>query len=226
MAQSYFSEREVRLARSFIKAIGGNQTNGYLLLAVIAWQRAMTKSHETFWKSLSKYTPVRAGQLLANRLARKATLLPGQYKGLFQALRRSAKTQSGQVMQARDFMLIIQKSNWNKDHYGYKPYKAGYWLTRELPNGKTETIWVAEQQEYDPLAIIWSKLTGHNIPKAYFVDGTTTSTPVQPKAPKPRPQQPRSLLHVQPEPNYLQPYAARHFYEARAHLGNNVLRDV
>jgi len=226
MAKPYFSEREVRLARSFIKAIGGNALNGYLLLAVIAWQRAMTKGHETFWKSLSKYTAVRAGQLLAARLKSRASLDRKHFVGVLAALQRHGKS-SGYVDQARDFMLALEQSEWNKGHYGYKAAKDGYWQTKKVWDFEekvwlTVHVWVAAVPEYDPLAIAWAKLTGHNIPKAYFND-TTTIMPKQPKPKPDPPRQPRSLMHVMPEPDYLQPYAARTFYEERPHLGANVL---
>jgi hypothetical protein len=220
----FFSEREVRLARSFIKAIHGNEKNGYLLLAVIAWQRAMTKSHDSFWKTLTKYTAFRAGQLLAAKLLARSRIAPNQYKGLLATLKRAPGAQAGQVTQARDFMLVIEQSSWDKDHYGYKPYAEGHWqdVISYGPHGayQVHTVWVPEQQEVDPLAIIWSKLTGHNIPKQYFIDKVTMATP------KPRPEpprQPRSLVHVLPQPDYIGPYSARSFYEARPHLGDNVL---
>jgi hypothetical protein len=218
---AYYSEREVRLARSFIKAIGGNATNGYLLLAVIAWQRAMTKSHDTFYKSLSKYTAVRAGQLLAARLKRKTQLDAKHYQGILASLRRHATGSVATVKQARDFMLTIQLSEWDKKHYGYKAEVAeGYWKTVMTPLGWPAKVWVPPQPEYNPLAIVWAKLTGHNIPKQYFVDKVITQTVTPPKEP---PRQPRSLVHVNPPPDYIQPYGARVFYEARPHLGTYVL---
>lgn len=220
MAKPFFSEREVRLARSFIKAIHGNEKNGYLLLAVIAWQRAMSKSHDTFWKSLTKYTAFRAGQLLAKKLALRSALDHKGYVGVIKSLRLSGT--SANV--ARNFIAAIEASKWDRKHFGYVAHRDGHWLTRELPSGKKETIWVPEIKEQDPLLISWMKLTGHNIPKQYFVDKVyTPPPPIQPK-PKPAPpQQPRSLVHVLPEPDYISPYGARVFYESRRHLGDNVL---
>lgn len=224
----YFSEREVRLARSFIHAIGGNEKNGYLLLAVIAWQRAMGKNHETFWKSLSRYNAYTAGQKLAAKLKQRIQLDGKHFKGILAALRRNGKS-AGYVEQARDFMVAIEQSNWDRQHYGYKAYEAGHWKTEQVwhqtgwASGywETKVTWVPEQQEYDPLAITWAKLTGHNIPKAYFQDSYTVM-PTQPKQRDPH-QQPRSLVHVQGAPNYIQPYAARDFYQQRPHLGANIL---
>jgi hypothetical protein len=222
---AYYSEREVRLARSFIKATGGNATNGYLLLAVIAWQRAMTRSHDTFYKSLSKYAAVQAGQLLAARLKRKTQLDAKHYQGILASLRRHASGDVATVKQARDFMLSIQLSEWDKEHYGYKAeVREGYWKkvwTEVDGKGYFKDTWFPPTPEYNPLAIIWQKMTGHNIPKQYFVDKGVTV--IQPKAKPPPPRQPRSLIHVLPKPDYIQPYGARTFYEARPHLGQYVL---
>jgi hypothetical protein len=224
----FFSEREVRLARSFIKAIGGNASNGYLLLAVIAWQRAMTKSRDTFWKSLSRYSSVAAGQRLAARLKTRSMQDSKHYRGVLASLRRGGKA-SGFVEQARDFMLSVQLSAWDRKHYGYKPYEAGYWeeyTVWEYGRGLvTKRRWIEEQKEYDPLAVIWSKLTGHNIPKRYFIDRTVTRTVTPPKPKREPPRQPRSLVHVLPTPDYIGPYSARAFYDARPHLGSFLLPD-
>lgn len=218
---SYFSEREVRLARSFLKAIKGNESNGYLLLAVIAWQRHMNKQGETFFKSLSKYSAKEAGIRLAKKLISRAGLDAKHFKGVLSSLRRTDDRASKQVTQARDFMLSLQLSAWTSTHYGYKAYKAGYWKTYSIPvHPYTATVWIPEQQEYDPLANTWQTLTGHTIPKAYFIDGTTTVTtnPKQPDPPPPPPRQPRALIHVQPTPDYIGPYAAARFYDQRKHL--------
>lgn len=226
MSKPFFSEREVRLARSFLKAIHGNEANGYLLLAVIAWQRAMTKGHETFFKSLLKYSAFTAGKLLAKKLLARTQLTPKQFAGILAALRRPAKGSANQITQARDFMLGVEQSSWDPKHYGYVSYVPGHWEDKWVDTGRgypeKKTVWVPEVQEVDPLAIIWSKLTGHNIPKAYFIDraGQTVKPPQVVKEP---PRQPRSLAHVLPAPDYIGPYAARTFYEARPHLGANIL---
>jgi hypothetical protein len=235
----FFSEREVRLARSFIKAIKGNESNGYLLLAVVAWQRAMTKSHDAFFKSLTKYSSVSAGRLLAQRLLRKGQLTPKQFKGVIAALRRNvgtaAKNAAAQVEQARDFMLGIEQSNWDPKHYGYVAFEEAHWGSKKVWHAlgatpgygywETQMVWVPEVQEVDPLAMIWSGLTGHNIPKQYFVDKAGAVIQPKPVVTKEPPRQPRSLAHVLPKPDYIGPYAARTFYEARPHLGANVLED-
>lgn len=219
----FFSEREVRMARSFIKAIGANAKNGYLLLAVIAWQRAMSKSHDSFFKSLSKYNAFAAGAKLAAKLKAKAGMDIKNYLGVLKSLRRKATTNASTIAQARDFLLAIQQSAWDKKKYGYKPYVAGHWetVTISLPPFRV-TRWVPEQQEHDPLSVIWSKLTGHNIPKAYFNDGTVVKT-ITPKPRREPARQPRSLVHVLEQPDYIQPYGASRFYDARPHLGSNIL---
>ncbi len=228
MAKNFFSEREVRLARSFIKAIKGNASNGYLLLAVIAWQRQMSRRNEAFFKSLSRYDAASAGARLASRLATRAGLDAKHFKGVLQSLRR---TGGNAVTQAKDFLLNITLSNWDRKHYGYRPYEKGHWESYQWNNdGRWETKerWVPEQQEYNPLEITWMKLTGHNIPKKYFIDqpAKTITTPAKPPKPAP-PSQPRSLMHVQPPADYLLPYAAYRFYQSRMHLDDirNILPD-
>lgn len=230
-SKPFFSEREVRLARSFIKAIHGNPNNGYLLLAVIAWQRAMTKSHDAFFKSLSKYSSTVAGSKLAAKLVARANLDSKHYVGVLKSLRNTPK-EAGYASQARDFILAISQSKWDKNHYGYKPYVEGHWETKMVYNPQygeptPQQVWVPTQEEVNPLEQSWAKLTGHNIPKAYFVDAAGSTTTVTPPPPPPKPRQPRSLVHVLPEPDYIRPYGAANFYSGRPHLGDprNILPD-
>lgn len=222
MSKVVVTEREVRLARAFLAALGGNQTSGYLLLAIVAWQRLMKKARDPYWKKLAGLSAQAAGRALAAHLKALAAKHPSQYQGLMAALRRKPGSASGQLEQAKSFMLIIEKSGYDAKHYGYQPPDEGHWLTRDLPNGTQETIWVPPYPGVDPMLVQWAALTGHPIPPKWFQD---TYRPPQPK-PRPTPvypHQPRSLQHVLPQPDYILPYAAEHFYNERPHLGNNIL---
>lgn len=228
MAKPKVTEREVRLARSFLKTVNGNQTNTYLLLAVIAWMRAMAKAHDPYWKSLSKYSAVQAGVLLARKLVARAKADGHNYKGVIASLRHAAKGDKGLASQALDFLAAIELSKWDRKHYGYVPYVEGHF--EQVPvYGKPgqvigyNDVWVPTQYEQDPLAQAWAKLTDHpGIPTKWYTDTViTTRTRVIP----PRPQQPRSLLHVLPTVAYIQPYEAQRFYDAKPHYGSNVLTD-
>jgi len=216
------TEREVRMARAFLAAIGGNAGNGYLLLAVIAWARLMGKAKDPFWKSLSKLTPQRAGALLAARLKKLIAQHPSQYQGMLKALRNKPTSASGMVTQAKSFMLGIEKSGYDNDHYGYREATEGYWtyVTGGRP-GDDEYVWVPARQEVDPMLQQWSALTGHPIPPKWFQDASQAQQPPKPKPPLP--QQPRGLEHVLPKTDYILPYAAERFYEQRSHIGANIL---
>jgi hypothetical protein len=221
------TQREVRLARSFLRAIGGSQTNTYLLLAVIAWQRAMGKAHDAFWKSLARYSASAAGIRLAAKLKSRVAADKHHYVGVLQALRRASKGDSALARQAVDFILALDKSKWDKKHYGYTPFVAGHEETYTTygPHGssQTNTVWVPDQQENNPLALAWAALTNNpGIPAAWYTDTVTTK---KTRTIPPRPSQPRSLMHVLPRVPYIQPYEAQRFYDAKPHYGDNLLID-
>lgn len=225
MAKPKVTEREVRLARAFLKRIHGNQVNGYLLLAVIAWLRAGLKRGDKFMRTLSKYSAATAGILLADKLRARIKAKPANYRGLLARIDDTSKVAAQQADQARDFLMSIAMSSWDSSHYGWRPGKDGYWLTRALPNGSTETIWVPPVAEKPPsLIALWASLTGGTIPNAWFIDKTTTTTQ-KTTVKKTPPRQPRSLEHALIRGEYIQPYAARAFYEARPHAGQFVLED-
>jgi len=225
VAKPKATEREVRLARSFLKSIGGNQTNTYLLLAVIAWLRAMSKEHDPFFKTLSHYSAYAAGAKLAAKLKARVSNDKRNYTGVLASLRRAAKGDTALATQAVDFILAIEGSKWSRSHYGYLPYVEGHYATTtEWKYGYglvTKTTYVPTQYESDPLRQAWAKLTNHpNIPNAWYTDTVTTK---QAKVVPPRPSQPRSLLHLRPTTDYIQPYASRRFYESKPHSGDTVL---
>lgn len=215
------TEREVRLARAFLHAMQADETNGYLLLAIIAWGRAMTLAKDPFWKSLVHATAQYAGQALAKRLRAKMHAHPSEYKGLNALLKRRGSKQESQVEVAQGFLLVLETSNYDKKHYGYVEGKDGYYTTVYEPSsGQTKYVWVPPIMAEDPLAKAWQSITGHPIPPAWFND-PSQATKVIP--PVPRPSQPRSLRHVLPQPNYIQPYAVQKFYDERPHGTDYVL---
>lgn len=221
------TEREVRLARAFLHAIGGDEKNGYLLLAIIAWGRLMAKAHDTFWKALSHLTPSVAGVRLAKKLRANEHKYPGQYRGLTALLKRRGGNADRQVEAATSFMLIIETSKWDKNHYGFKEEKAGHYdyipgrydqrYAEYIPG---HWVWTPAITPQDPMYDVWATLTGGTIPNKWYTDPVKT---VVQKATPPRPSQPRSLQHVLPRPEYIQPYAAKHFYDERPHQGDFVL---
>lgn len=221
------TEREVRMARAFLAALGGNQTNGYLLLAIIAWQRLQKKAKDPFWKKLAGMSSTTAGRALAAHLKALAAKHPSQYRGLLKAIRLHPGSAGGQAGQAKSFMLIIEKSGYDHNHYGYKAATEGKWVL--TPYGITPDgvkyggnyVWVPGTPEVDPMLQQWAALTGHPIPPKWFVDAGKTL--ITPKPEKPLPRQPRGLEHVLPKPEYILPYAALHFYEERPHMGENIL---
>lgn len=218
-------EREVRLARAFLHAIGGDEKNGYLLLAIIAWGRLMTKAKDPFWKSLAHLSPAVAGVRLAAKLRARMHKYPSQYKHLAAVLKRRGGNGDRQAEAATSFMLIIETSKWDKNHYGFREGKDGHWdyvyhYDSDIGVGGYQWVWTPAITPSDPMYTVWAKLTGGTIPNKWFTDPVKTTVT---KTIPPRPSQPRSLQHVLPQPNYIQPYASQHFYEERPHVGDFVL---
>lgn len=224
------TKREFLIAQAFLKGAGGNKQNTYLILAVVAWLRAMNKSHDPYWKSLKNLTAGAVGARLAKRLLNKAKAGVGKadYKAIIKRLREQHKTGNGMASQAADFILGISKSKWDKNNYGYVPAKDGHWAKEWVGVGLWgyyKDVWVPATETKNPLFEAYAALTNNpNIPNSWWIittPVTTTKTTVIP----PRPQQPRSLLHVRPERDYIEPYAVSRWYEAKPHYGDNVLLD-
>lgn len=223
MAKPKVTEREVRFARSFLKNIGGNQANGYLLLAVIAWLRTGLRMHDKFMVTLKKYSANEAGRRLAAKLRARIKAHPIEYKGLLKRIHGAPKGDVGQYTQAKDFLMSLALSSWDKGHYGYQPAVPEHIVRRELPNGSFETITVPAVAERPPKFLaLFDSLLGVKIPDKWFVDTIQPAHTVT-KVKKQPPSQPRSLLHAFPAPQYIMPYAARIFYDAKPHIGNYVL---
>jgi hypothetical protein len=230
LAKSKISQREFLLARAFLKGLNGNVQNTYLILAVTAWLRAMTKAHDPYWKSLSRLSAAAAGARLAAHLTAKskAGKYQSEYKALIRRARSKIATGQGMADQAHDFILSIEKSHYDKKHYGYVEAAEGHNKTVkdiDEDTGKVifRTVWVPPVYGQNPLYDAYAALTNHpNIPDKWWI---TTSKTVKVKVIPPRPHQPRSLTHVLPQPNYIQPYQAQSFYEAKPHYGDNLLLD-
>lgn len=211
------TEKEVRFARSFLKYLGANQVNGYLLLAVIAWMRQ--ESGQTYLGNnpfnirkspfASGYRQTRNGNgkfaIFANLdVAAKATVAFlkanakfGNYGPIIAAARR-ATGKDGGVQQALDFLTAIAISKWDSAHYG----------AADGDLGKNHLIKV------------WATLTGTSIPKQWFVDPKPKPKP----PPKPPFRQVVQRYHYPvPTADFIKPYAGKAFYEDRPHMGQFVL---
>lgn len=204
--QLLVTEKQVRFAREFLRAINGNQNNGYLLLAVIAWLK-LDKDVRHFFG----FSDYKAG---ARALARVLLFNPNAkkkgYRTIVAALRGSRKDQrdengkliagSGAALQARDFLAALAVSRFSKSHYGS----------------------IDGNEATNRLIKKWVHLTtGKALPDQWFIDTITVKRP--PKQKKEPPRQPRATLNVMPRPEYLQPYAARSFYEDRPHEAEYIL---
>jgi hypothetical protein len=198
MAKLLVTEHQVRFARAFLKAIKGNQNNGYLLLAVIAWLK-----NDADAKHFFRYKSTTAG---ATALARVLMYNPKRkekgYLQVLKAARRMGK-EKGYVQQAKDFLGYLAISKFQKSHYG-------------SPDGNEVT---------NKLIKTWLRLTGGKaIPNAWFIDTVVVKSKAkEPKPKKPPFRQARSGSHALPLVNFLQPYAARDFYAARPHIGDFIL---
>src|SRR5689334_9815917 len=121
MAKPKVTEKEVRAARAFLHYLHGNESNTYLLLAVISWLRALTKAHDPFWKQLGRLSASAQGIALAKKLAARVKADPHNYGAIIKRLQTQERKASGLVDQAKDFMLSIEKSPWARGtYYGYK----------------------------------------------------------------------------------------------------------
>lgn len=218
MAKPKVTEKEVRFARAFLKYARFNQTNTYLLLAVIAWARAevgvdfkaMYNRNNPFniRKSRFAYAYRRTNgngsfaMFKTLDIAARATVAFlqdnasfGKYAPILAAGRRGASGDKALQSQAIDFLTAIAMSKWSSTHYGAED--------GNLANNR--------------IVKIWAGLTGTPIPAKWFED---TKKVVKKRV---IPRQPRALQHVLPETSYIEPYAASSFYDARPHSGSFIL---
>jgi hypothetical protein len=226
------SQREFLLARAFLRGLKGNQQNTYLILAAVAWLRAMNKAHDPYWKSLSRLSAAAAGAALAKHLLAKAHAgkYKAEYVAIIKRLRQQLKQGNAMAAQAADFILGIEKSHYDKNHYGWVNAADGHWTkVRDYDDSSNRIIWrdvwVPPVAGKNPLFDAYASLTNHpNIPDKWWITTTHTTTTKTTVTP-PRPHQPRALLHVLPVPDYIQPYQRQRWYDEKPHYGDNVLLD-
>ena len=214
--QAKLKEKEVRWARAFLHALHGNEQNGYLLFAIIAWMRGeagpWSKNNPLGLKagnrlmSFPSYTA--SAQYAAKRLLAKGK---DDYRLIVRKLQATPVKEALQIEQARNFLYSLALSSWDPQHYGMLQQVYDYNIH-------------AYRTSLDPAAVdknrllaIWYALTGTHIPKDWFVDQVRTAPA------KKRPSQPDSHAGGVPRAEYLDPYAAQRFYEARRHAADDLL---
>jgi hypothetical protein len=195
--------KERRFAEAFLKHIGADVSNVFLVTAVIAWMRRESGKtyigNNVFNIRHSKYeTGFRIGKngrfatFKTLDLAAKATAAlllsakPGDYRGydkVVKALRRANdQTQKGMQQQALDFLTALAMSKWSATHYG-------------APHGEP---WL------NKLVAVWSTILG------------LPPLPAEPvKPPRRRPVPPRDLDTNLLPAGFIDPYEARGFYNDR-----------
>lgn len=218
--QRKLTEREVRFARALLRALHANETNGYLLLAIIAWLRGGSapswvgnnplglkdaKGHLMRFK-----TYLQAAQAVARRLQ---TGSDPAYKAIVKAAQRQVTGQDEQVMQAMDFMLGLALSRWDTTHFGMS--------ILHVYGSRKVYVLDPEHTEKNLLVQIWAQLTGMHIPKKWFIDVIDPGHRARPGK-QPFQQHLSRVYHV-PGAEVITPYGARDFYNARPHIGSFVL---
>lgn len=221
MANATPKSFEVRFAYQLLRYLGGNVSNSYLILAIIAWVRRESgqnyignnplnirysrfASGYRFTSTNGRFAKFSSLQMAAKASAEFLKQRGYGYEAVVKRLREQMpsglskkKQEEWLVEQAIDFMWNIALSKWSATHYGLgrNPNKN---MTRE------------EMLAVNKLVPIWASMTGTkwSIPK---------DAEPQPKKPKPLPypKQPRTLEHAVPKRPYLDPYEASKFYEAR-----------
>jgi hypothetical protein len=220
MAQPKPQSFELTFAYRLLQALGGNTTNMYLILAIVAWVRRESGQKyignnplnlrpgkdDAKWRSGIRQGRVGKFSVYANLTdAAKATanrlLTVGAfagYKPIILAMRRAATTAADQQKQAVDVLHYIAMSKWSSDHYGYGKTPD--------PNMSETDMWAKNK-----IIALWQSLTNEwgskvTLPK---------DAPIQPKPNAPVPKQPRSLAHTIPTRDYLLGFQAYTFYVSR-----------
>jgi len=219
---------EVGFAQAFLKQLGGDYNNVYLITAVVAWMRQESgglskvignnpfnlrpgKDDERFRSGTRKtrngngffsvYSSLAKGaQAAANRLLSAGADYRG-YAAIVAATRGNySKVQADQALQARDFLKAIALSKWNASHYG------AIRVTPTRTGDPTHKTWTAYDENKNHLILLWRSFTGLSFPPV--------KNPA-PEQPRNRPQPQKSLIMSLPRGNYIKPYAARTFFEQR-----------
>lgn len=219
---------ELRFAYRLLQALGGNTTNMYLILAIVAWVRSESGTRYIGNNPLN----LRPGSDdLRFRAGTRASAGNGRfsvYKNLTDAARATAnrlknigswagydkiikaarwqmpdglsKTEKDLWLQkqARDFLYNVAKSKWSSTHYGYG--------RKPDPNMSEADLFTKNRIIGVWVGIVNGWGNKVQLPK---------DSPIQPKKPVPVPKQPRTLAHMVPTRAYLLPYEAYSFYTQR-----------
>lgn len=207
MAKRRLSRREVELAKMFLRAVGAKANNGQLILAVAAWVHVN-------WKGLRNVRGnnpfmVRAGIAGASKYGQGTFLYKGvyyvKYRSVAQAVKGAAYifkvSQGNQFLpgvyaalralrkgRAVDFLAGLALTDWSATHYGLSE--------QDLKDNVGTTV--------NPLLKAFSSST-------YILPAVVVPPPKRPPAPKP----PRAMTNDIPRRDYIEPYHALHWYEAR-----------
>jgi hypothetical protein len=207
MARRKVSAAEVRLAKQFLKAVGANPNNGQLILAVAAWVHVNFKS----LANVRGHNPflVRAGIAGASKYGQGTFQYKGvwyvKYRSIAEAIKGAAyifKVSKGNQFlpgiyatlqalkhgRAVDFLAGLASSDWSSTHYGLSD--------ADVEKNAGTTV--------NPLLRAYSNST-------YVLPTRTVTPPKPPPAPKPV----RFMVNDVPRREYIQPYHALHWYEAR-----------
>ena len=133
------------------------------------------------------------------------------------------------AMLKKGFVASLSVRSWSLPkayQFGYRGnhqisvfYKAGhYYVMNPLARAGSALMEI----NYNNLVFAANGLLGDKLMHAVFIKAGQAKAMKAQRA-TPVHQQPRSLLHVLPQPDYLEPYAARDFYADRKHLGDFTL---
>lgn len=225
MASAAVTTKEMTFAYYFLKRLGANMNNPYLITAVVAWLRAEVGYNLKFMHNMNnplniRHSPFANGYRHAGHngvFATFATLQKGAYAAadllksaghdyrgywlIIAAAVHDSKGVKDQQAQARDFLEAIALSKWDSGHYS-------------LP--KNQQTLATYQESNNRLFKVWLTITG-NLP----VIKVMPDHPAKRSLPKPRP--PRSLNPPSATSNYIDPFEAQGFYKASrpsSDLGN------
>lgn len=226
--QQKLREKEVRWARAFLHAIHANETNGYLLLAVLSWMREeggpWSKNNPLGLKignktlAFASYTA--SAQYAANRVLKSKDRY---LKLLVRRAKDPAGKEATQVEQAMDFLKNLALSNWDAAHYGMSNPIYSVVVVGGRKRRGPVVGWRVDQDspEKNRLLAGWYALTGIHIPAGWFKDTVIVKT----APPRERPTQKATSAPDTARVTYLDPYAARRFYDERHHAPDDLVLD-
>jgi hypothetical protein len=224
-AQKPVTKREMQFAYYFLKKLGGNMSNPYLITAVVAWLRAEVGYDLGSMHNRNNPLNIRSSQYAVGYRKTEhngsfaifsslkygayaaADLLSGaghdwrHYDRIVAAARRGAKDDADQQTQARDLIEGIALSAWDAGRYGL--------------NKAHRTLETYAESEVSIFGI-WLGITGKLPSITVDVDQPRKK---KAKAVPPPPLEPPTL----DGPEYLRPYEAAGFYNAsrpKSDLGN------